>query len=275
MLKLVFRERPSHNSGQSKLSSSSGSRYDVQEICGTLSKIGRATDRDGHSSTPAHPIPRWVDPSRRFPEQHSQTLELRIQKTQKRRRNVFVELMPLLKQRTLLITVARIDENLKINVISKSQRGGRRGAHYPAEATQDLQRNWTESLASILPASLIPIWRSGARWPKRKPRWTRQPKPRGRRRRPRNTPQNPIQPPGKRRAQQQSLRRTQRRVCLLRKSKLRNLAQRRVRQKGVRRDRSKTLISQLHLQRCQTSGSRSENDGGRGEEPLQPSISPN
>jgi len=30
---------------------------------------------------------------------------------------LFVELMPLLKQRTLLITVARVDERLKVNVI--------------------------------------------------------------------------------------------------------------------------------------------------------------
>src|SRR5579863_1371414 len=44
-------------------------------------------------------------------------------------------------------------------------------------------------------------------------------------------------------------------------------------QKGVRHDRSKTLIPQFYLQRCETSRSRSENDGGRGEEPLQPSIS--
>src|SRR5258708_1517999 len=31
--------------------------------------------------------------------------------------SVFVELMPLLKQRTLLITVARVEEKLKVNVI--------------------------------------------------------------------------------------------------------------------------------------------------------------
>jgi PRTRC genetic system protein E len=31
--------------------------------------------------------------------------------------NVFVELMPLLKERTLLITVARLDEKVKVNVI--------------------------------------------------------------------------------------------------------------------------------------------------------------
>src|SRR5579863_10786732 len=44
-------------------------------------------------------------------------------------------------------------------------------------------------------------------------------------------------------------------------------------QKGVRHDRSKTLIPEFYLQRCETSRSRSENDGGRSKEPLQPSIS--
>ena len=37
---------------------------------------------------------------------------------------MFVELMPLLKQRTLLITVARLHEKLKVNVIpAKAQEG--------------------------------------------------------------------------------------------------------------------------------------------------------
>ena len=37
---------------------------------------------------------------------------------------MFVELVPLLKQRTLLITVAHIDEKLKVNVIpSKTKEG--------------------------------------------------------------------------------------------------------------------------------------------------------
>jgi PRTRC genetic system protein E len=35
----------------------------------------------------------------------------------RREENVFVELMPLLKQRTLLITVARVEEKVKVNVI--------------------------------------------------------------------------------------------------------------------------------------------------------------
>lgn len=37
---------------------------------------------------------------------------------------MFVELMPLLKQRTLLITVARIDDKLKINVIPTKAKEG-------------------------------------------------------------------------------------------------------------------------------------------------------
>ena len=37
---------------------------------------------------------------------------------------MFVELMPLLKQRTLLITVARIDEKLKVNVIPAKAKQG-------------------------------------------------------------------------------------------------------------------------------------------------------
>jgi PRTRC genetic system protein E len=37
---------------------------------------------------------------------------------------VFIELMPLLKQRTLLITVARIDEKLKVNVIPAKAKEG-------------------------------------------------------------------------------------------------------------------------------------------------------
>ena len=32
-------------------------------------------------------------------------------------KNVFAELMPLLKERTLLITVARVDEKVRVNVI--------------------------------------------------------------------------------------------------------------------------------------------------------------
>ena len=37
---------------------------------------------------------------------------------------MFVELMPLFKQRTLLITVARIDEKLKVSVIPAKAKEG-------------------------------------------------------------------------------------------------------------------------------------------------------
>ena len=37
---------------------------------------------------------------------------------------MFIELMPLLKQRTLLITVARIDEKMKVNVIPAKAKEG-------------------------------------------------------------------------------------------------------------------------------------------------------
>jgi PRTRC genetic system protein E len=44
--------------------------------------------------------------------------------SRKEEANVFVELMPLLKERTLLITVARIDQKLKVNVIPTKARDG-------------------------------------------------------------------------------------------------------------------------------------------------------
>jgi hypothetical protein len=75
---------------------------------------------------------------------------------------VFVELMPLLKQRTLLITVARIDEKLKVNVIPVKAKEGKTRLLPRPSATQDPQRNWTESLASISPATLTRISRSEA-----------------------------------------------------------------------------------------------------------------
>jgi PRTRC genetic system protein E len=42
----------------------------------------------------------------------------------RREENVFVELMPLLKERTLLITVARVDEKVKVDVIPAKVKEG-------------------------------------------------------------------------------------------------------------------------------------------------------
>jgi PRTRC genetic system protein E len=48
-----------------------------------------------------------------------------VQNRPKRREeNVFVELMPMLKERTLLITVARLEEKLKVNVIPSRAKEG-------------------------------------------------------------------------------------------------------------------------------------------------------
>jgi PRTRC genetic system protein E len=47
-----------------------------------------------------------------------------LKQNDKEEGNVFVELMPLLKERTLLITIARIEEKLKVNVIPTKAKEG-------------------------------------------------------------------------------------------------------------------------------------------------------
>jgi PRTRC genetic system protein E len=47
-----------------------------------------------------------------------------LKQNDKEERNVFVELMPLLKERTLLITVARVAEKVKVNVIPAKVKEG-------------------------------------------------------------------------------------------------------------------------------------------------------
>ena len=71
---------------------------------------------------------------------------------------MFVELMPLLKQRTLLITVARIDENLKINVIpTKAKEGEDEALTTPLSFTgspEELDRELGKHLASYVDSHL-------------------------------------------------------------------------------------------------------------------------
>lgn len=172
-------------------------------------------------SAPYSPHPRAVEcPSRRFQSPDFSISKLQTNESQKGGANLFVELMPLLKQRTLLITVARIDEKPKVNVVpAKAKEGEDEALTTPLSYTgspEELKEETATPLAALPDA----------------------------------TPS-----------------------CFQHKPKLTNLAQSRVRPKGVRQDGRKTVISQLHLQRCQASGSRSENDGGRGEEPLQPPVS--
>jgi PRTRC genetic system protein E len=61
--------------------------------------------------------------SRRLLFSHSNS-SISNQATIKEEAAVFVELMPLLKERTLLITVARIEQKLKVNVIPTKARDG-------------------------------------------------------------------------------------------------------------------------------------------------------
>jgi PRTRC genetic system protein E len=78
--------------------------------------------------------------------------------SQRRSKSVFVELMPLLKQRTLLITVARIDEKLKVNVIpAKAKQGEDEALTTPLSYTgspEKLDREFGQHLASYVDSHL-------------------------------------------------------------------------------------------------------------------------
>ena len=71
---------------------------------------------------------------------------------------MFVELMPLLKQRTLLITVARVDERLKVNVIPvKAKEGEDEALTTPLSYTgspEELDRELGQHLASYVDSHL-------------------------------------------------------------------------------------------------------------------------
>jgi PRTRC genetic system protein E len=71
---------------------------------------------------------------------------------------MFVELMPLLKQRTLLITVARIDEKLKVNVIpARAKDGEDEALTTPLSYTgspQELDKELCQHLASYVDSHL-------------------------------------------------------------------------------------------------------------------------
>jgi PRTRC genetic system protein E len=65
---------------------------------------------------------------------------------------VFVELMPVLKQRSLLITVARIDDMPKVNVIAKVKDGEDQALTTPLSYTgsaEELDRELGKYLAGM------------------------------------------------------------------------------------------------------------------------------
>src|SRR6266404_2326869 len=118
--------------------------------------------------------------------------------------------------------------------------------------------------------------RSAAPWPKPKQKWTRLPRRHARRGRHRNRPRRLIQW-SRRRTSHQGRQRPQpirHRVCSLR-SKTPNQRRRRAEKKGekLHHDRHKSAVSQLHVQRGETSGPGSEDDAGRSKNHLQPPIS--
>ncbi len=71
---------------------------------------------------------------------------------------MFVELMPLLKERTLLITVARIEEKVKVNVIpAKAKEGEDQALTTPLSYTgssEELDRELGQHLASYVDSHL-------------------------------------------------------------------------------------------------------------------------
>jgi hypothetical protein len=58
---------------------------------------------------------------------------------------MFVELMPLLKQRTLLITVARVDEKLMVNVIPAKVKEGEDHALTTALSFTGQPKRWIQN----------------------------------------------------------------------------------------------------------------------------------
>src|SRR5215470_5897252 len=127
-------------------------------ICGTLCDIGRAMDRDGRAPLLTHPIPavECALPALVVPDLPIN--ESSVNENSKGGANVFVELMPLLKQRTLLITVARIDEKLKVNVIpAKAKEGEDEALTTPLSYTgspEELDRELGKHLASYVDSHL-------------------------------------------------------------------------------------------------------------------------
>jgi PRTRC genetic system protein E len=77
----------------------------------------------------------------------------------RRKETVFVELMPLLKDRTLLITVARVDEKVKINVIpARVKEGEDQALTTPLSFTgsaEELDAELGRNLASYVDCHLV------------------------------------------------------------------------------------------------------------------------
>ena len=115
-------------------------------------------DRDWALVDPTHPRLPIECPSRRFFGRIFGISSNNLTRVQKEEPALFIELMPLLKQRTLLITVARIDEKLKVNIIpAKAKEGEDEALTTPLSYTgspEELDRELGRHLASYVDSHL-------------------------------------------------------------------------------------------------------------------------
>jgi len=84
-----------------------------------------------------------------------------------------IELMPLLKERTLLITVARLDEKLKVNVIPTKAKEGEDPALATPPSYTGSPEELDAELGSILAGYVDSRCNLGALWLKQRRRWMR------------------------------------------------------------------------------------------------------
>ncbi len=169
---------------------------------------------------------------------------------------MFVELMPMLKERTLLITVARLDEKLKVNVIpTKAKEGEEQALTTPLSYTgspEELDAELGKHLASYVDShvqlgSTLAEARAemdaAAKAARQKVKAAQQ-----------TSKPDQTAPNRKQRPRRHPSRRL-RRVCLLLRISAQNPHRRPTYKKGEtkRHDRRKSDVPQLHLQRPEAS----------------------
>jgi len=183
--------------------------------------------------------------------------------------------MPLLKERTLFITVARIDEKLKVNVIpTKAKEGEDEALTTPLSYTgspEELDAELGKHLSSYVDSHIAlsstlaeakAEMDAAAKLARQRVKATQQ-----------ATKTDPATKNEQTAAPTPAAAETT--IFSVRRRRLQNQWGRRWEKKGekLHHDRSKSAVSQLYLQRCKTSGPGSEDDTGRSENHLQPSIS--
>jgi len=188
---------------------------------------------------------------------------------------MFVELMPLLKPRTLLITVARVDDKVKVNVIpTKVKEGEEQALTTPLSYTvspEELDTELGKHLATYVDSHLA----LGSTLAEAKAEMDAATK--AARQKVKTTQQAPrLDPAVVKKDESPGLSApapdTTPSCSLRSKTPTRQLRRPEKKEGKLRHDRCKSTFSQLYLQRCEASGSGSEDHAGRSENHLQPSI---